>query len=207
MNEPKRTQEGRSYDQLHGTHFLKWHFILLLRSLCMVTPRFQRARIQTDTELFKKNSRNMEFFHVDLPPLTSFSSVVSIRIRCHRCKNFCVAACTKPGAEQLWEHFPLKYTYGTRQSYQDTSLGKYPGLWSSICSNFALLVITSAWTPELVCTLSVACRGWDTWRLQQEQQALPQICIPTRTLMKALPLHQPKEALSISWPIRFVSQQ
>lgn len=58
--------------------------LLLLSSLCMVTLRFQRARIQTDTELFKKNSKTMEYFNVDLPSLRSF-----IWISCHGCKNFC----------------------------------------------------------------------------------------------------------------------
>lgn len=46
--------------------------LLLLRSLCMVSPRFQRARIQTDTELFKKTSQNHGIFQHGSAPTDIF---------------------------------------------------------------------------------------------------------------------------------------
>lgn len=52
--------------------------LLLLMSLHLVILRFQRATIQTVTALSKKH----EIFSMDLSSLTSFSSVVSIRISC-----------------------------------------------------------------------------------------------------------------------------
>lgn len=87
MNQ-RNPKERRSCDQLHGTHFLKWHFYCI--SLCAwLHWGFKESGSRQILDCFKKNSKTMEVFNVDLPPLTSFISVVSIQISCHSYKNLC----------------------------------------------------------------------------------------------------------------------
>lgn len=83
----KQTQEERSYHQLRGTHFLKWHFYYL--GLCAWLHWGFKEPGSRQTLNCLKKLQNLEFSSVGLPPLTSFISVVSIQISCHWCRNFC----------------------------------------------------------------------------------------------------------------------
>lgn len=76
----KWTQEGRSRDQLHVTHFLKWHFYYL--GLCAWFHRgFKEPGSRQILNYLKKPPKTMEFSNMDLPPLISFIQI--------RCRNFC----------------------------------------------------------------------------------------------------------------------
>lgn len=130
----KQNQEAGSYDQRRGRSFLNG-------SLRLIIARFRRARTQTDSALFKKT---MEFFSTALPSPASLHSDVSISMSCDRCKNCSLTAYIRLRQKVV----PLSYSSGTLHSVQDTWLGKYPGLWNFICSSFAPLGLTSAWTSK-----------------------------------------------------------
>ena len=158
--------------------------LLLLRSLCLVILRFQRAGIQTDTTLFKKHG----IFQCG----SAFTDIFQQR-------------CLHLNQLRLMQKLPYDSIYKTldrttQGAFSVSNIAMAPCISNKILllENTQAYEILSAqilpfqqqYQPELQswhtkCTLNVAWKGWDTWRLQQKLLTLPQNCIPTTIFDKS----------------------